>query len=83
MIRVSGFVFGRVVIFSRLFSLLSFPFFLTVYIFLTEGTERMDFLNRPENDYCHLFFLYLFSLVLFGLFFFSVFPISAAAHSKI
>jgi hypothetical protein len=31
----------------------------------------MDFLNRPENDYCHLFFyifIYLFSLVLFGLF---------------
>jgi hypothetical protein len=71
MIRVSGFVFGRVVIFSRLFSLLSFPFFLTVYIFLTEGTERMDFLNRPENDYCHLFFfIFIFSCSIRPLFLF-------------
>lgn len=41
----------------------------------------MDFLNRPENDYCHLFFLYIY-IFIFSCSIRPLFPISAAAHSQ-
>ncbi len=87
MIRVSGFVFGRVVIFSSYFPFSLFPFYFfflllnCLYIWRRERSGWISSIDR-KMIIVIFFFIYIYFLLFYSASF-SVFPISAAAHSKI